>query len=274
MKKLLILSGKGGTGKTTAAAAFARFADARAIADCDVDAPNLHLVLGQSGAPEKSAFLGGMKAAVNPGLCTGCGICAFRCRFKAPARHRGEMRRERVRLRRLRGLRRRLSARRHHPGRRRGGKQRAVPRRRRRVFNRHAENGARKLRQAGCGGKNRAERQRTRHRPRHHRRLTGIGCPVIASMSGVDLALIVAEPSRSGLNDLERLVETARQFRTRLAVCVNKWEVSPTTTRDRTLFAPRRDCPSSARYPTTKTHPPPSTPGKASPRSTAPHVTP
>ncbi len=56
MKKLLILSGKGGTGNTTAAAAFARSADARAIADCDVDAPNLHLVLGQSGARRKARF--------------------------------------------------------------------------------------------------------------------------------------------------------------------------------------------------------------------------
>ena len=59
MKRLLILSGKGGTGKTTTAAAFVRFAGARAVADCDVDAPNLHLVTEISGAPEISDFLGG-----------------------------------------------------------------------------------------------------------------------------------------------------------------------------------------------------------------------
>ena len=51
MKKLLILSGKGGTGKTTTAAAFIRFAAARAFADCDVDAPNLHLVTAAGGEP-------------------------------------------------------------------------------------------------------------------------------------------------------------------------------------------------------------------------------
>ena len=56
MKRLLILSGKGGTGKTTTAAAFVRFAGARAVADCDVDAPNLHLVTEISGAPEISDF--------------------------------------------------------------------------------------------------------------------------------------------------------------------------------------------------------------------------
>ena len=64
MKRLLILSGKGGTGKTTTAAAFIRFAGAKAVADCDVDAPNLHLVTEISGAPEISDFLGGDKAVL------------------------------------------------------------------------------------------------------------------------------------------------------------------------------------------------------------------
>ena len=76
MKKLLILSGKGGTGKTTAAAAFIRFADARAFADCDVDAPNLHLVVRPGDTPEPSIydFLGSQKAADRSRkLCIGCG---------------------------------------------------------------------------------------------------------------------------------------------------------------------------------------------------------
>ena len=59
----------------------------------------------------------------------------------------------------------------------------------------------------------------------------GIGCPVISSVSGMDLVLVVAEPSRSGLSDLERLVKTAETFQTKLAVCVNKWDVSPEYTR-------------------------------------------
>ena len=59
MKQLLILSGKGGTGKTTTAAAFIAFAEAQAFADCDVDAPNLHLVAQFAGEPERRPYLGG-----------------------------------------------------------------------------------------------------------------------------------------------------------------------------------------------------------------------
>ena len=58
----------------------------------------------------------------------------------------------------------------------------------------------------------------------------GIGCPVMASVSGMDLVLIVAEPSLSGLSDLTRLVKTAATFQAKLAVCVNKWDVSPENT--------------------------------------------
>ena len=83
MKKLLILSGKGGTGKTTAAAAFIRFADARAFADCDVDAPNLHLVAGVGGTPEQFDYLGSRKAFIDPEKCIGCGACVKVCRFDA-----------------------------------------------------------------------------------------------------------------------------------------------------------------------------------------------
>ncbi len=230
MKKLLILSGKGGTGKTTTAAAFARFANARAIADCDVDAPNLHLVLGLSGKPEKSDFLGGKKAVVNPDLCTGCGICTFRCRFKAlrvigtkctvnefacegcgvcaavcwqsaitltdDVAGSKEL---------FRGIDNVFSTASLKMGRGNSGKLVTA------VKTTLAEN-APDTDLAIIDGS------------------PGIGCPVIASMSGVDMVLVVAEPSRSGLSDLKRLVDTARQFKTKLAVCVNKWETCPTAT--------------------------------------------
>lgn len=59
----------------------------------------------------------------------------------------------------------------------------------------------------------------------------GIGCPVIAPVSGMDLVLLVAEPSLSGISDLKRLVRTTETFQTKLAVCVNKWDISPYNTK-------------------------------------------
>ncbi len=83
MKKLLILSGKGGTGKTTTAAAFIHFAQARVFADCDVDAPNLHLVTQMETKPQRSDYYGSQKAVVDGERCVGCGTCVDHCRFGA-----------------------------------------------------------------------------------------------------------------------------------------------------------------------------------------------
>ena len=83
MKQLLIISGKGGTGKTTVAAAFIRLARAEAYADCDVDAPNLQLAVAQDTVPNTDEFLGMDKAAIDPTACTACGICASACQFHA-----------------------------------------------------------------------------------------------------------------------------------------------------------------------------------------------
>lgn len=83
MKQLLILSGKGGTGKTTIASAFIKLADAKAYADCDVDAPNLHLITGWSVKPAKKDYYGLPKAVIDPELCIKCDQCRQNCRFDA-----------------------------------------------------------------------------------------------------------------------------------------------------------------------------------------------
>ena len=83
MKKLLILSGKGGTGKTTTAAAFIRFSQAKAFADCDVDAPNLHIVTRMDSAPKRSDYYGSKKTMIDADQCTGCKACMEACRFDA-----------------------------------------------------------------------------------------------------------------------------------------------------------------------------------------------
>ena len=83
MKQLLILSGKGGTGKTTIASAFIKLANAKAYADCDVDAPNLHLITGWSAEPAKTDYYGLPKAEINSELCIQCNQCRQNCRFDA-----------------------------------------------------------------------------------------------------------------------------------------------------------------------------------------------
>lgn len=230
MKRLLILSGKGGTGKTTTAAAFIHFARAKAAADCDVDAPNLHLVSAQTGRPERSDFFGGEKAMIDPSLCTGCGICREHCRFQAIEEKNGSYA---VSEYACEGC---------------GVCGYVCPRN---AVTLHTDMAGQKNLYMGDGvfstaalkmGRGNSGKLVTevkmamlKHAPETPLAIIdgspGIGCPVIASVSGMDLVLAVAEPSLSGISDLKRLVKTAGTFQTKLAACVNKWDVSPENTR-------------------------------------------
>lgn len=80
--EIAVVSGKGGTGKTVFASSLARLADSRVIADCDVDAPNMHLLLNPV-VRSQEPFFGGKTAVVDSGLCTQCGECFKACRFGA-----------------------------------------------------------------------------------------------------------------------------------------------------------------------------------------------
>ena len=82
MKQLTVISGKGGTGKTTLTAAFAHLADNPVIADCDVDAADLHLLLRPKTVKQES-FYGNQAAFIDKGRCSRCGICEEACRFGA-----------------------------------------------------------------------------------------------------------------------------------------------------------------------------------------------
>ena len=83
MKQLLILSGKGGTGKTTVASALIELSKSRAFADCDVDAPNLHLIASQDYEPERTDYYGFGKAVIDASKCVRCGLCEENCHFEA-----------------------------------------------------------------------------------------------------------------------------------------------------------------------------------------------
>lgn len=231
MKKLLILSGKGGTGKTTVASAFIAFAKAEAYADCDVDAPNLHLAVRQSAVHSQKDFYGAQKAFIDENACVGCGACSENCRFGAVEIKDGmasidvlscegcgvceylcpagavTMRDDKAGL---------LS-----------------------LFKDGAIFSTATLKVGrGNSGKLVTEVKFALLTAAKDKALAlidgppGIGCPVIASVSGVDLVLAVAEPSVSGLSDLERLSKTAGVLGSGLAVCANKWDLCPKKTRE------------------------------------------
>ena len=224
MKKLLILSGKGGTGKTTIACSFAYYTKARAVADCDVDAPNLHLMKDWNVDPVVSDFIGSKKARIDVDRCIGCRICQEHCRFHAIDVVENVCQ---VNEFACEGC---------------GVCQLVCPQDAvlllddvagcQKLYISDGVFSTAKLKMGrGNSGKLVSEVKKSLfdHSDADLAIIDGspgIGCPVIASISGVDLVLIVAEPSMSGLSDLKRLIQTTASLRVQVAVCVNKWDVS------------------------------------------------
>ena len=229
MKQLLVLSGKGGTGKTTVASAMIALSEAKVYADCDVDAPNLHLVMSQKSAPERTDFFGMKKAFIDPEKCTQCGVCKSNCRFDAihvtpdysidPYACEGC------------GLCVRLCP--SDAIQMVNVKAGDVM-----VYEEQSLFATAKLKMGfGTSGLLVSEVKRQLKRGAHEDLSIvdgspGIGCPVIASMSGADLVLIVAEPSLSGISDMDRIIKTAKVFSTKAVVCTNKWDLNPEMTED------------------------------------------
>jgi len=225
MKQLLILSGKGGTGKTTIASAFIRLATARAYADCDVDAPNLHLVMNWQNEPEKSDYYGLQKAKINQDLCTRCDLCWQKCRYDAITLN------DQYRV---------------DPYNCEGcgvcevlcpaGAITLKPAVAGELILYCEENQVFSTAQlkmgSGTTGLLVTEVKKQMRERAGEVKLAivdgspGIGCPVIASLNGADLVLIVAEPSVSGISDMERIIRTAEIFNMQIAVCINKFDTN------------------------------------------------
>jgi MinD superfamily P-loop ATPase len=223
MKQLLILSGKGGTGKTTVASALIQLSRSRAFADCDVDAPNLHLVLPNTSDPEKTDYYGFGKAVIDASKCIRCGLCEESCRFEAIKDFEvGEFECEGcgvcVEVCPVQAI----TMQDHVSG------QQMLYKDEQRVFS------TAKLKMgSGAPGKlvTAVKTQLTQEAPDDvHLAIIdgspGIGCPVIASITGVDMVLIVAEPTISGIHDMKRIIDTAKYFDVKCAVCINKFDVN------------------------------------------------
>lgn len=229
MAEILVLSGKGGTGKTSLTAAFAHLAADHVICDLDVDAPDLHLLLDPAQS-ETHEFYSGNEAVVRSEECTGCGQCAEWCQFGAidlsdpneiavvdplkcegckvcvalcpadaidfPVRHCGRWYISSTRFGPM------VHAQ-LFPGDENSGRLVALLRKT-----------ARELAQAQ--GKNLILADGP----------PGIGCPVISSLSGADLVVMVTEPTPSGRHDLERVVELCAHFKIPSGVIINKYDIN------------------------------------------------
>ncbi len=235
VSELVVISGKGGTGKTSLVASFAALCENAVLADCDVDAADLHLVLAPK-VTHREPFSGGKAARVRPGHCTACGKCKELCRFDAilfDGAGNGLVEKTfRVNPAACEGC----------------GvcawfcAENAIefgPSVNGEWYISETRWGPMVHGRLGVGGENSGKlvstvrtsaKQIAEERGRALVLIDGspgIGCPVIASLTGASLALIVTEPTISGLHDLERVVELTQHFHLPAAACVNKWDLNP-----------------------------------------------
>ncbi|MFW5734311.1 MAG: ATP-binding protein [Oceanidesulfovibrio sp.] len=229
MREIVVLSGKGGTGKTSITAALASCGPPKVLADCDVDAADLHLIL-EPEVIQVHDFVSGELPVVNVSACTACGLCMEKCRFQAmeaDAEGKALLKSE---LCEGCGMCAYVCP---------SQAVSMVPRKCGVWYDSETRHGPMIHAALDIGAENSGKlvttvRQRS-GRVAENRCIDviltdgppGIGCPVIASLTNADLALIVTEPTRSAVHDLKRIADLAAHFDIPAAVLVNKEDVNP-----------------------------------------------
>lgn len=226
MKQISFVSGKGGTGKSTLVASLSVIVGEKMLADCDVDAPNLHILL-ENKMIWSEDYYGAKKAALNPDLCVKCGRCKDVCRFDAiddafqmiPLRCEGcgactiVCPAQAIRLESAKT-----------------GAIYVAQTQRGRFCHALLDIGA-----EGSGKLVTEVRKKLDHYQNGEKWVLidgspGIGCVVMASITGADAVVAVAEPTKTGLSDLKRVLAVARHFRIPGFVCINKFDLNPEIT--------------------------------------------
>jgi MinD superfamily P-loop ATPase len=226
MREILILSGKGGTGKTTLTAAFAHLASNHVVCDLDVDAPDLHLIL-QPDTHSVKPFESGHEAIIRPEDCERCGTCLSACRFDAiqgdDPPFVNPLKCEGCKLCVAVCPADAITFALNHCGDWYQSESRFGPMVHAQLFPAE-ENSGRLVALLRQQARELAEAQELdlilSDGP------PGIGCPVIAALSGIDLAVIVTEPTVSGRHDLERVLELCRHFKIPAGIIINKCDLN------------------------------------------------
>ena len=222
MKQVVFISGKGGTGKSTLVLSLSILVEDKVIADCDVDAPNLHILL-KGNVLKKEDYFGAKEAIINESSCVKCGACRYVCRFNAisedikiiPMKCEGcgacalTCPRNAIRLEEVK------TGETYVSSTDRGTFSHAMP-----------DIGAE------GSGKLVTEVRKNIYNHRNDEKWVlidgspGIGCVIIASITGTDAVVAVAEPTKSGLSDLKRVLGVARHFDIPAFVCINKYDLN------------------------------------------------
>ncbi len=235
MKEIVVISGKGGTGKTTFLGFLASVMHDKVLADCDVDAPNLHLML-RPKMVQSERFIGSKIAEINDTMCSSCGWCIPACRFDAIlSTGNPGIGKVRIDADACEGC--ALCARICDNG--------AVEMKDRYVgdwFVSETDCGTMIHALLEPGAENSGKlvaivKQKARMMAREHDLPfilvdgpPGVGCPVISSLSGANIAVVVTEPTNSGLSDLERILDLVHGFGIRAAIVVNRADINADAT--------------------------------------------